>query len=73
MKREIIKSLNFNSIWYWIFSSKLEVEFISWNIIQFKKVPKEIFDLFKSKNYSFDFFKLNIDWNFEQKIIDEKY
>jgi len=71
MKRDIVNSWTIKSIWYWIFSSKLEIEFFTWEIVQYLKVPKLIFEQIKESPSYFDYYKENIKWIFKSKLVEE--
>ena len=58
---------------YWIFSSKLEIEFETGEIIQFKKVPLNIFDWFKNAKCYFEYYEKNIKWIFAFNSVEEKF
>jgi len=73
MKRETINSWSIKSIGYWIFSSKLEIEFDSGEIKQFKKVPSHIFDWFKSSKNCFEYYENNIKSTFNFNLIEDKF
>lgn len=69
MKRESVNCSNIKSIWYWVFSSKLEIEFYSWDIIQYLKVPISVFEQIKHSASYFDYYNKNIRWVFNFKVV----
>ncbi len=73
MKREVISNSKIKSIGYWIFSSKLEIEFESGDIIQFFKVPSTTFDWIKLANCCFKYYEDNIKWIFFSKTVEDKF
>ena len=73
MKRDLVVDMKIKSIWYWVFSSKLEIEFNCWDIIQFKNVPLNIFEWFNNTKAYFKYYQNNIKWIFETRIVDNKF
>lgn len=65
MKREIVNSSIIESIGYGRYSSKLEVEFSNWEIIQYLKVPVEIYESLISSYCFHTFFE-----NFIKNVYD---
>lgn len=73
MKREMIANKKIKSIWYWFYSSKLEIEFHSGEIMQYLKVPNEIFHSMKIADCCNEYYEKHIKWIFSWIIIEEKF
>jgi len=62
MKRELVYWRAIKSIGYWFYSSKLEIEFDWWKVIQFLKVPSFVFEGIKSAASYILYYQNNIEW-----------
>lgn len=73
MKRELVKSWNIHSIWYWIFSSKLEIEFTDGCIYQYLKVPFEVYNSLMTSPCFATYIDRNIKKSYKRKIIKDDF